>query len=109
MTKIVKTDPIDVADYLAALGLSVEELRDIILIGEAARDACTPNDPPSAPGFDAWARSVRAAGDILAPKGWTRTDEEKLPLILSPNAQRAFTIVTGDEGTGILGVTLKTK
>src|SRR5438034_4977724 len=109
MTRIVKVGPVEVVAYLEGLGLSVDELREAILIGESARDACTPNDPPSAPGFYAWAKTVRALGEILIPKGWTRNDDEKLSIVLSPNAQKAIAVATGDEGTGILGALPKTK
>src|SRR5688500_6601950 len=100
MTKLVIAEPVEVSGYLEWLGLSVDELRDAILIGEGSRDACTPNDPPNAPGFYAWAKTVRALGEILIAKGWTRNDDGNLSIVVSPDGQKAVAVATGDEGTG---------
>jgi hypothetical protein len=45
----------------------------------------------------------------LVLKDWTRNDEGQLSIVLSPDGQRAIAVATGDESTGILGATPKTK
>jgi hypothetical protein len=100
MRTIVRTKQIDITDRLAALGLRYEILRDAILAGEIARDSCTANDPANAPGFDAWARTVRSAREILIPMGWKRHDVAGLPMIVSPKEEFAIVIGTGDNATG---------
>jgi hypothetical protein len=100
-TTVIRRTPIEVTDALAALGLTFEILRDAILAGETARDMCTANDPPSAAGFDAWARTVKRLREQLIVLGWSRSESDQLPLIISPSGTLAITVGTGDEGTGI--------
>ena len=97
---VIRERPTEVTDSLSALGLSIEVLCDAILAGETARDMCTANDPSNAAGFDAWARTVRSLRERLIALGWTRTDDDGLPTIISPSGSVAIAVVTGDEGTG---------
>jgi hypothetical protein len=108
-TEGVRSSRIAVTDALAELDLSFETLRDAMCAGEAARDACTANDPPWAAGFDAWARTVRALREKLIPQGWTRNDEGHFSSVVSPDGRTAIVVATGDEATGISGSTPKTK
>src|SRR5262249_39614281 len=79
--------PIDVINALHELSpeLDVEVLREAALVGESFRDSCTENDPLSAPGFLAWARTVRALRELLIPRGFKRAfTDPYFPLVLSP-------------------------
>lgn len=109
MEAIIRTTPIEVTGELTDLGLSVEILREAMLVGESARDTCTANDPPNAAGFDAWARTVRALREMLIPQGWTRNDDANFSTVISPDGRVAIAVATGDEGTGNPGATPKTK
>lgn len=100
MQASVRKSPLEVKKALASLGLTDELLRVAITKGEVARDSCTDNDPPNAPGFDAWARTVRALRETLIPKGWKRNDDAMLSTVVSPDGTVAITVVTGDEGVG---------
>lgn len=97
----VKRGTIVVANALAELGLDSEILREAILEGEGARDSCTRNDPPAAPGFDAWAKSVRRLREILIPKKWVRNDDGNYSTVVSPDGTIAIAVVTGSDGTGV--------
>jgi hypothetical protein len=105
----VKTSPIEIVDALAELGLTTEILIEAIRRGEIARDSCTANDAPSAPGFYAWAGTVRALRDILMPQRWTRNDNICYSRVISPDRSIAIAVVTGDDGTGNKAVSPKTK
>lgn len=105
----VKTNQIEVADALAELGLTTEILIEAIIRGEIARDRCTANDPPCAPGFYAWSGTVRGLRDILLPQGWTRNDDDNYSRVVSPDKLIALAVVTGDDGTGNREVDPKTK
>lgn len=109
MEVAVKTRVIEVTEALAQLGLTKKILRDAILRGEAGRDSCTANDAPGAPGFYAWAGTVRALRDILTPKGWTRNDDVNYSRVINPDRSIAIAVVTGDEGTGNKDASPKTK
>lgn len=100
MQASVRKSPLEVKKALASLGLTDELLRVAITKGEVARDSCTDNDPPNAPGFDAWARTVRALRETLIPKGWKRNDDAMLSTVVSPDGSVAIAVVTGDEGVG---------
>jgi hypothetical protein len=106
---VVRERPIEVTDALSALGLNFEILRDAILAGETARDACTANDPSNAAGFDAWARTVRSLRERLIAWAWTRVDADGLPTIISPSGSIAIAVAAGDEGTGKAEASPKTK
>lgn len=109
MQAAVKTSVIEVADRLAQLGLTTDILHEAIMRGEVARDSCTANDPPCAPGFYAWAGTVRALRDILMPQGWTRNDTINYSRVISPDRSIAIAVVTGDEGTGNKDANPRTK
>lgn len=106
---VVLLKPTEVTDALAEIGLSFAILRDSILAGETARDSCTANDPSNAPGFDAWARTVRALRERLTLDGWTRDDSNGLPMAISPSREIAIVVATGDDATGRPAETPKTK
>jgi hypothetical protein len=109
MQASVKASAIEIANALAQLGLTSEILSEAILRGEIARDSCTANDAPGAPGFYAWAGSVRALRDILMPLGWTRNDDVCYSRVVNPDRSVAIAVVTGDDGTGKRDANPKTK
>ena len=109
MRETIKDGQIEVTNALTELGLTNEILREAILTGEAARDNCTANDPPSAPGFAAWARTVRALREILLPNNWSKNDDNNLSTVVSPDGSFAIAVVTGDEGSGQAGAKPQTK
>lgn len=97
----IKTKYVEKVNALNKLGLTEEILENAIKRGEIARDSCTKNDPPCAPGFDAWAKTVRGLRDTLIPKGWTRCDDQNFPTIVSPDKKVVIAVATGNEATGI--------
>jgi hypothetical protein len=109
MKATVKTSPIEVVNALAQLGLTTEILQEAILRGEFARDSCTANDAPGAPGYYAWNGTVRALRDILMPQGWARNDDICYSRVISPDKSLAIAVCTGDAGTGDKNANPKTK
>lgn len=105
----IRTSEIETFSTLTELGLSIEKVREALLVGEAARDACTANDTPSAPGFFSWATTVRALRDILHLDGWISNDDGNFSTVVSPDGHTAIAVATGDEGTGKPLATPKTK
>jgi len=109
MQASIKVSIIEVVNALAQMGLTNEILSDAILRGEIARDSCTANDAPGAPGFYAWAGTVRALRDILMPQAWTRNDDACYSRVVNPDKSIAIAVVTGDAGTGDKDANPKTK
>lgn len=97
----LKIKPYEITNALHALGLTQDILEEAIRRGEIARDSCTKNDPPCAPGFDAWAKTVRGLRDALAPKGWERNDDQNFSTVVSPDKKNAIAVATGNDGTGV--------
>jgi hypothetical protein len=107
---IVRQRIIEVVSSLSALeGLTVEALRDALLAGETARDGCTANHPSNAPGFYAWSAGICSLREQLIAAGWSRVEEDGLPLIVSPSGGIAIALETGDDGTGVADKIPKTK
>jgi len=96
----VFSEPLAVGERLAELGLTVEALRDAVLAGESARNGCTPNDPPIAPGFVAWQLATRTLREFLAPDGWTRSDAG-INTVVHPDGEVAIVVGAGDDRTGL--------
>src|SRR6185436_8037698 len=101
MRPVIATKTIEVANALDELKLDWTVIREAILSGENARDACTENDPQAAPGFFAYAHATRRLRELLIPRGWIRKDLEGLALVVSPNMEIAIAVSTGDGGTGL--------
>lgn len=109
MNSNVKHLPADVADRLKELGLDLTTLVDVVRQGHHVFISASPNDPPLAPGFSAWARMVRALREHLLPKGWARSDENNYSIVISPSDELVIAVATGDENTGRYGESPTTK
>jgi len=96
-------------ERLESLGLSRQIIYDAVLVGEAARASCTANDPPILPGLLSWGRTLRGLGELLAPRGWVRRDEGNFSTVVDKRLGIAIAVATGDEATGLLGATPRTK
>lgn len=91
--------PLDKHARLAELCLTESLLLRAVCQGLMAWANCTENDPPAFPGFAAWAATVRALREELAPKGWRRS-EEGVSLVVNAAGDVALLVATGDGGTG---------
>ena len=109
MKTSVHHDIPEVADRLAELGLSSVILRTAVMAGEAARSSSTPNDPPGFAGYIAWGQTIRALREQLAPLGWQRNDEGNYSTVTDEHGCVAIAVATGDENTGSVTASPKTK
>src|SRR6266542_1238900 len=69
---------------------------------------CTLDDPPSARGVYVWG-TITTARQLGRRVGWERCDTGNLSTVLSPDGRMQIMVATGDEATGIAGVTPHTK
>ena len=106
---IIVADPILIDQSLHELGLPAELLREAVLAGEHHRASTTELDPPSAPGYYAWSRTVRHVSEMLKVRGWVRIDDRGLPLVVNPATKIAIAVMSGDEGTGVASGQPRTK
>lgn len=98
--KRVFTDPWEVNRRLAELGVTAEILMKSVESSQAARNACTENDPPNFAGIAGWAAAVRSMREDLGLEGWTRLDDTGQPLIVRRDGRLALTCTSADENTG---------
>lgn len=96
-------EPGEIDQRLAALGLTVELLLDVVRQGEAARASATALDPTTTAGYLAWHRKVRALRERTLLLGWGRRDVKNCPLAVNPDARMAIVVATGNEATGTPG------
>lgn len=94
------SEPIDVHRRLGELGLNYASIRKAVILGDLAAMGCTPNDPPTLPGFIRWARTLRGLGEEFSPYGFTREDPYNFSILLSPDRAIAVAVSTGDVNTG---------
>lgn len=97
-TRVYET-PDEVNERLRQLGLSTAILLDALHQGEFVRRSSSPLDPPAAPGFTAWARTVRALRLALLPLGWEPRDNG-ISTVVHPMTLVAISVATGNENTG---------
>jgi hypothetical protein len=93
-------EPDEVDSALAKLGLTRAPLLEAVVAGLLARDACTLNDPPFLPGIYQWGRTVRVLREVLAPLGWSRSDEGNFCTVVEPGGTFAIAVASGSEHTG---------
>lgn len=98
---VVRADRIEVQDRLSELGLTVEELHNVLNRAEAERRTCTGFDPPGLPGSVFWGRVVRYLRETYVPKGWKARNVDQLPLLINSDRTLAITASSGDWATGI--------
>lgn len=97
----VYVDLTDIDQRLAELGLNRECFDTAALQGLAAFTACTPNHPPTYPGYVAWGETIRSLREELFSSGWNRKNEANLPYVINEAKTIAITVASGDENTGI--------
>jgi hypothetical protein len=93
--------PEDSRDRLAELSLDALIFAQAIQRGQAIAAGYTPNHPAICRGISQWGEIVAAVREQLLPRGWTRMDEDNLPLTVNPTRTIALSVSTGDENTGI--------
>lgn len=99
----------DAADHLANLGLESEPLREVVRRSFHAFISCTSNHPPLARGIWAWAEAVRGLREYTLPKGLRRSDQNNYSVVIDDDRRIVIAVATGDEATGVAGLTPTTR
>lgn len=109
MAQIIRIETWDVRHRLRDFGLTVEPLHAALKAGFLARASCTPYDPVTTPGTDAWSRTNRRLRELLVPHGWRQDDPSNVPLTINDEQAFALTATTGNDRTGLVGPDPHTK
>jgi hypothetical protein len=105
----VLSKPEESRDRLAQLGLDALIFTQAIQRGQAIAAGYTPNHPAICRGISQWGEIVAAMREQLLPRGWTRMDQDNLPLTVNPTRTIAISVSTGDANTGIADGTPSTR
>jgi hypothetical protein len=97
---IFKT-PIEVDGRLRQLGVSREQLLEIVHAMVAAKAACTNNDPPGAPGWSSWRHGTRRSREVLRPPVWLKDDTDQLSCIVNHSLGMRMAVANTDDSTGV--------
>lgn len=86
---------------LAEIGVTREQIAEVVRAGESARSTRTKNDPGVMRGVLVWGRMVRALREQMIPHGWGRSETGYLETAIRADRRVAISCATGDEHTGI--------
>jgi hypothetical protein len=86
----------EVMTRLEELGVPLEALQRAVQAGFVARITCTENDPPQAPGTDAWRFTVRTLRDELCVRGWRKADPNNFSLTINDARRINIVVESGD-------------
>ncbi len=96
----VYVDPDEVDSRLSELALRRDVLVDAVKRGLLARLECTPNDPLTAPGYNAWQHTVRALRELSYPLGYAPNNSANQGLVINERLALSINIAGGDKWTG---------
>lgn len=101
MQNVVYKDSWDVSARLQQLGLSIEQLTEVVKGSVAGRGDCTDNDPPAAPGWSAWRYGIRRLREIYRQQGWDKDETGQLSTITHHERRIKIAVCNTDDGTAI--------
>jgi hypothetical protein len=93
--------PVEVDGRLAQLGVTRDQLLEVVQAMIAARAACTDNDPPSAPGWSSWRSGTRRLREVLRSDIWLKDDSEQISCIVNHEAGMRIAVANTDDASGI--------
>ena len=99
--KIIKR-PVDVSNRLEKLGLTREDLVDVVEAMVGAKAGCTDNDPPGARGWSSWRMGTRRLREVtLIKDGWEKDETDQISGVLNKTFGIRIAVSNTDDGTGI--------
>src|SRR3982751_3743401 len=101
MNALFRSQPVEVQNRLEQLGLTKPLLLEVVQAMVAARNNCTENDPPSAPGWSSWRDGTRRLREVLIPHGWRKDDTEMISSAFNEKLGLKVSVSNTDAGTGV--------
>jgi hypothetical protein len=96
------SNPIDVTNRLADLGVTRELLLEVVDACVGARNSCTLNDPPGTPGWRSWQQGTRRLRELCGLLGMDRDDSDQISCVWDKASNIRIAISNTDDGTGML-------
>ena len=102
MAARILINSVEVRNRLDEMGVTYDELVEVVdaMVGERA--LCTDNDPPGARGWASWRMGIRRLREILRRKdGWVKDETDQVPSVLNERLALRIAVSNTDEDTGI--------
>lgn len=99
-TKEAISQPIEVVNRLATLGLTRELLQEVIDRMVLTRRGITENHPPGSSGWMSWSEGTCRLREVFLPMGWERNADSGISSIHKDSIRVA--VCNTDDGTGTL-------
>ena len=101
MKPLIFNSPIEVTNKLDSIfGLSRDNLMEVVERMVAARNSCTENDPPSAPGWKSWCDGTRRLREVVRPLGWEKDEDGHISSVFDKARNIKIAVCNTDDGTG---------
>jgi hypothetical protein len=105
MPAIVVTKPHEVANELERIGLSSEQVLEIVHAMAGAKADATENDPPGAAGWSAWRMGIRRSREVTVHDvrfpDWERDETGQVSSVVNRKIGVRLLVSNTDDGTGI--------
>jgi hypothetical protein len=101
MNALPITNPIEVRNRLEELGVTKDQMMEVVAAAVGGRNNCTNFDPRSAPGWSSWREGNRRLREILVPLGWEMDEAEGIPSVIHRPTKTQITMCNTDAGTGL--------
>jgi hypothetical protein len=99
--KIFK-NPIDVANRLEQLGVTRDNLFEVVDAMISARADCTTNDPPGAPGWSSWRMGTRRLREVMMTQDdWEKDEIDQISCVQNRNLGIRIAVANTDDATGL--------
>lgn len=108
MSNLLNTEE-NATERLSHLGIPMVALTESVWQGYLARSRTTDNHPRISRGFIMWAETVAVLREQLRPYSWAKSDKCNYELTVNEEESLAIVVTTGDEATGMAGVTPSNK
>ncbi|MEW6161370.1 MAG: hypothetical protein AB1813_28410 [Verrucomicrobiota bacterium] len=101
MSAELKVNEIEVVNRLAdLLGVTKEQIIEVVYAGAAGRAECTSHHPSSMAGMRCWGDATRALRDLLVPLGWRIDNTDNIPSVVHPGTNIKVAVCNSDSDTG---------
>lgn len=106
MRPSIISNPIEVANELERIGLTVEQVLEIVHAMAGAKADTTENDPPGAAGWSSWRMGIRRSREVTIHDkrhpDWERDETGQVSSVVNRKLGVRLLVSNTDDGTGML-------
>ncbi len=106
MRSAIVSNPLEVSNELEKIGLTGEQVLDVVYAMAGAKADATENDPPGAAGWSAWRMGIRRSREVTIHDqkfpGWVRDETGQVSSVVNRKLGVRLLVSNTDDGTGII-------